>query len=231
MGETQSVESNNIPEISHISQIYIYVLELENHKYYIGKTTNPDMRIGDHMVSIGSHWTTMYPPVKIVEIIPNCDNLDEDKYTLKYMSIYGINNVRGGTFCEIILTTDYFNTIITMLKGSNNLCYVCGSKLHFANKCDQVPQKKCSICKKIGHLTSECKSKEEKSVTISELPNYCSRCKRKGHVAEKCYAKTDIKGIELKSNNNGDFSCQYCQRKFTSQKGATYHENIYCNKK
>ena len=28
--------------------IYIYVLELENKKYYVGKTTNPDFRLEQH---------------------------------------------------------------------------------------------------------------------------------------------------------------------------------------
>ena len=31
---------------------------------------------------------------------------DEDKYTLKYMNKYGINNVRGGSFCELYLSEE-----------------------------------------------------------------------------------------------------------------------------
>ena len=50
-------------------------------------------------------WTTKYKPIKVVELIEG-DNYDEDKYTLKYMEQYGIDNVRGGSFCQIIITVD-----------------------------------------------------------------------------------------------------------------------------
>ena len=37
----------------------------------------------------------------VIERICNiCDNYDEDKYTLKYMGQYRVNNVRCGSFCE-----------------------------------------------------------------------------------------------------------------------------------
>lgn len=42
----------------------------------------------------------------MLKIISNCDNYDEDKYTLKFMEQYGINNVRCGSFCELKLNKD-----------------------------------------------------------------------------------------------------------------------------
>ena len=74
--------------------VFIYALQLEQQKYYIGKTNNPQFRLETHFNSNGAEWTKKYKPVHIVEIIPNCDNYDEDKYTIKYMEKYGINNVR-----------------------------------------------------------------------------------------------------------------------------------------
>ena len=44
-----------------------------------------------------------YKPIKILELLSDCDNFDEDKY--------GINNIRGGTFCEIKLSKDNLETI------------------------------------------------------------------------------------------------------------------------
>jgi predicted GIY-YIG superfamily endonuclease len=91
--------------------VFIYILQLENKKYYVGKTSNPDFRLEQHFNSFGSQWTKKYKPQKVIEIISNCDNFDEDKYTLKFMEKYGINNVRGGTFCELKLNRDNIEII------------------------------------------------------------------------------------------------------------------------
>jgi hypothetical protein len=117
--------------------VSIYVLELEDKKYYIGKTKDPDSRIDQHFNLSGSQWTKKYKPKNILEIIPNCDNFDEDKYTLKYMEKFGIDNVRGGTFCEVKLSEDNLETIKKMINGSTNKCYICGKNGHFAKNCEK----------------------------------------------------------------------------------------------
>mgnify|MGYP001954059819 CR=1 FL=1 len=40
--------------------LFIYILQLEQSKYYVGKTTNPLIRIGDHFDARGSEWTVRY---------------------------------------------------------------------------------------------------------------------------------------------------------------------------
>ena len=75
--------------------VTIYILQLQDNKYYIGKTTQPEIRLESHFNSNGSSWTKKYKPIKVIDLIHDCDDFDEDKYTLKYMQKYGINNVRG----------------------------------------------------------------------------------------------------------------------------------------
>ncbi len=116
--------------------VYIYILKLEHKKYYIGKTINPNRRLQQHYNSEGSTWTKLYKPLKIERVIPDCSNFDEDKYTLEYMSIYGIDNVRGGSFCSVVLTEDIKKIILHMIRSNSDKCFICGNEGHFASNCD-----------------------------------------------------------------------------------------------
>ena len=83
----------------------IYVLLLEEDKYYIGITLNLNQRIAQHFSSEGSIWTKKYKPIKIIEVIyNNIDELTENQITIKYMLNYGWANVRGGSYCKEKLT-------------------------------------------------------------------------------------------------------------------------------
>ena len=115
--------------------VFIYILQLEQGKYYVGKTTNYVFRLEQHFASSGSAWTRKYKPINVLELIPDCDHFDEDKHTLKCMEKYGINNVRGGSFCEIKLSDDNIITLNQMIKGVTDKCYICGKKDHFAIDC------------------------------------------------------------------------------------------------
>ena len=103
--------------------VYIYILELEQGKYYVGKTNDPEIRINKHFDSEGSAWTKKYKPIKEIQRISNCDDYDEDKYTLKYMNMYGIENVRGGSFVTLVLdksTITYIKSISKLNKNEVN---------------------------------------------------------------------------------------------------------------
>jgi len=199
--------------------VYIYILKLENHKYYIGKTNNPTIRLESHFSSNGSAWTKKYKPLEIIEIIPDCDNYDEDKYTLKMMNKYGILNVRGGSFCQINLSDNNIKTIKQMLIFSNDRCYICGNKGHFGKDCKTLnfiqvkmpeinPNEKCNCISSYisTHTKKHCLLKkiikflknEEYDIPKLQSKDCCFRCGRNSHFASSCYAKRHIKGFYLR---------------------------------
>lgn len=159
----------------------IYILKLKNNKYYIGKSNNVEKRYNDHVNGIGSTWTTLNKPIKIIKTIPNCNNFDEDKYTKEYMSKYGINNVRGGTYTKEILDNNTIKLLETEIRGSNDLCYKCGSKSHFAKDCNLINEEELYVY----------------SCNRKKLDNCCFKCGRSSHFANNCYATTNIHGKKI----------------------------------
>jgi hypothetical protein len=179
--------------------VNIYVLKLENNKYYIGKTNNPKFRIENHFNSNGSQWTKLYKPLELIELITNCDDYDEDKYTRIYMDKYGINNVRGGSFTSIELSNETIEILQKMNLGTNDKCFNCGLLGHFANKCNIYESDNdnyiycCEYCNEEFENEKLCIKHEIKCRKI-----ICYRCGRNGHYASSCYASKHIKGYYLK---------------------------------
>lgn len=114
----------------------IYILELENGKYYVGKTKDTNNRIKKHFKGYGSEYTRKYKPVKIDKIHYN--STDELKYTLEYMKKYGIDNVRGGPFVKLILPKEYVVTIKQIISSEEDRCFNCGEKGHFVRDCKLI---------------------------------------------------------------------------------------------
>jgi hypothetical protein len=199
--------------------VFIYVLQLEQGKYYIGKTSNPTFRLENHFSSNGSAWTKKYKPIQVLELIPNCDKYDEDKYTRKYMDKYGMNNVRGGSFCKIILNESNIATLNQMSNGTNNKCFECGSEEHFAKDCEKDECWEtdndgdndgdndndeyeeawcCEYCDKEFEEEYKCEYHEKYCNKKTNDTVICFRCGREGHYATTCYASKHIKGYYLK---------------------------------
>jgi len=93
-------------------QKFIFVLELEQNKYWIGSTRkNVDAQISKYMKGKGSAFAQRYPPIRTIEVRPGYPGISESLVTLEYMKNKGIRNVRGGIFNNIHLTSSQIQKI------------------------------------------------------------------------------------------------------------------------
>ena len=122
--------------------VFIYVLKQQNNKYYVGKTSSPKFRLDTHFKTGGCAWTKKYKPTQIIGLFPDCDVFDEDKYTIKYMKKYGIENVRGGSFCQVSLDRETKRCVERMICSANDGCHFCGEQGHFIRNCPKNKFKK-----------------------------------------------------------------------------------------
>ena len=241
-----------------MSKTNIYILKLENNKYYVGKTDDLEKRKEAHINGTASSWTKKYKPISVEKIIPNASPFDEDKYTIEYMDKYGIDNVRGGVYVTEALDGLQRYTIKKQLWGANDCCTQCGRKGHFVKNCkattdvngENIYEEKpkilyqCDYCEKEYEDESECKKHERFCKTKkTKSIKTCFECDEIGHYSNEC-PNIKIKSIKkcFECNKTGHYSnecpnkvetfaCQFCDKEFETQKGASYHENYYCKNK
>lgn len=113
----------------------IYIIKLEKSKYYIGKTRNIEKRWEEHLTGNGSGWTKKYKPTSLITTIKSTSQFDEDKYVKEYMAKYGIDNVRGGTYSNIVLDANSIAVLEKEIWHSKNLCTRCGRDSHYIKEC------------------------------------------------------------------------------------------------
>jgi predicted GIY-YIG superfamily endonuclease len=195
--------ANNI----HQNKTNIYILNLENGKYYIGKSNNIANRVQQHIEGDGSVWTRKYKPISVKQILQNVSPFEEDKHVKEYMAKYGIDNVRGGSYVSEYLTHEEYSLLQKEIWGAKDCCTVCGRSGHFAKDCyalhdidgNEIENEtvyECEICHREFPNKEMCKmhinmcGNKHKNI----ISNSCYRCGRDSHYASECYAKYDIDG-------------------------------------
>lgn len=90
------------------SNYYLYVLALEEGRYYVGITTSPHRRFHEHeFTSKGAYWLKKYRPMYILSMLDTgtSDQSEacrvENRKTLQLMQVVGWQSVRGGSFVQV----------------------------------------------------------------------------------------------------------------------------------
>ena len=91
-----------------ITKNYIYVLQLIEDRYYVGRTSNILRRIEAHFTVGGSVYTKAYKPIKVIEVQEELTSNDERIKTIEIMEKYGWEKVRGACWCSLKITKPDF---------------------------------------------------------------------------------------------------------------------------
>ena len=214
-----------------MSNTNIYVLRLEGGRYYVGKSDNVMNRYQQHIKGSGSAWTRKYKPISLEKTIENVSSFEEDKVTKEYMSKYGIDKVRGGSYVEVELSDFHKEALKMEFCSAKDLCTNCGRPGHFVKYChaktdvsgnkieyeEEDDEWGCSFCDRTfttafgcGVHEKSCKEKNKNKKipyvkhTTSIKTNVCYRCGRPGHYSPDCYARTHHMGYTLNSDCESD---------------------------
>ena len=131
----------------------IFILKCADNCYYIGKTHGSYfIEIDNHFQGRGCEWTRIHKPIRLEILRHFCDESDDDFYTRLYVTKYGLDKVRGGSYSQTHLTEQQIyemnhypiDTHITCLK-----CFTKGHKGHLCpfirNSLDHVDTKKDTV--------------------------------------------------------------------------------------
>jgi len=100
----------------------LFVIKCQEEKYYLGLSKNFVSIFFKHLENQDNiPWMNMYKPMKLMHIEHFFNVKMLDNCVIYYMYIYGIENVRGGIYSNIILNLNQYNEITRKINEINDV--------------------------------------------------------------------------------------------------------------
>ena len=195
----------------------VYVLQLEQARWYVGKTTTGNLaaRVQQHRYGQGAKFPKRYKPLNLDVIISSYHDdeqsaaLEETNKTLNLMDIYGIDMVRGAQWTRMDISKETRVEIERYINHLKSRCFECNKSGHFAAECPNQHQRRSpATCPQYkysygsgykrtnlsSHFAAQCPYQDQQHPSVApqqrtyqEEPIRCFRCYRPGHIAANCY--------------------------------------------
>ena len=123
--------------------VNIYILQLEDGKYYVGKTDHTIQRFNQHNDGKGAKWTKKYPMIDLYDFHRNMADSDENRITMQMIRQFGAENVRGGSWTKVHMTQAELRSLDARAKKGRysrampkrRFCNRCGRSSHTDRSC------------------------------------------------------------------------------------------------
>ena len=125
------------PHFHYMASTTLYILRLEDQCRYVGRTAKLRSRLRQHRHPSPRSvaWVLKHPFVAVERVIHNANPFDEDRYVKEYMSIYGIDKVRGGVYSNVSLHDDQVKLLQREIWHAQGKCIKCGKHGHYMRQC------------------------------------------------------------------------------------------------
>ena len=174
----------------------VYVLPLQQSKFYVGKTKecNFEARMQQHQDGQGhggAAFTSRFKPIRQPEIKSRhpdeqSASAAELQTTLELMRQKGIDSVRGAQWSRVEMTPAMKADIQSQIDHTYDQCYKCHQTGHSAAQCLVA-----------AALPPAAAPRAPAASAMQQFAPRCFRCHRSSHVMQDCSASTDAEGRQL----------------------------------